>query len=63
MHGHRILAGAAAAALLTTSLASPALAFGARVPDPIPALIAPGTVTVHLQMFVAEGVRPSSSRT
>jgi glucose/arabinose dehydrogenase len=58
MHGHRILAGAAAAALLTTSLASPALAFGARVPDPIPALIAPGTVTVHLQTLASGLVSP-----
>ena len=58
MHGHRILAGAAAAALLTTSLASPALAFGARVPDPIPPLVAPGTVTGPLQTLASGLVSP-----
>jgi glucose/arabinose dehydrogenase len=55
MLGRRFLAGVGSAALLATAIAGPAFALGPRVPDPIPAPIGPGRVTIHLET-VASGL-------
>jgi len=55
MHGRRLLTSVGIAALMATALAGPTLALGPRVPDPIPATITPGKVTIHLET-VASGL-------